>query len=305
MPKVKSAKTSRIHQQVYQGIELKKRSGQHILKNPLVINSIITHADIKNTDIVLEIGSGTGNMSVKMLPLCKKLIVVEIDQRLAAELKKRVQDSPVGSKLHVIVGDVLKIDLPYFDICVANLPFQISSPIVFKLLSHRPYFRYAVLMFQREFAERLVAKPGDKNYCKLSANTHLLSDIRNLMKISRNSFRPPPQVDSSLVKIVPKNPAPDICFREWGGVLNIVYQRKNKTLASLFKIKSVLHMLNTNYRIHCSLNQITLSDDFVIKDKILNILSESGRSDTRPRNMDVDDLLDVLVKFNKAGIHFV
>ena len=80
------------------------------------------------------------------------------------------------SKLQIIVGDVIKTEhLPFFDVCVANVPYQISSPLVFKLLLHRPFFRCAVLMFQREFAQRLVAQPGDKLYCRLSINTQLLA----------------------------------------------------------------------------------------------------------------------------------
>jgi len=75
------------------------------------------------------------------------------------------------------------MELPYFDVCVANLPYQISSPFVFKLLAHRPQFHAAVLMFQREFALRLVARPGDALYCRLSANTQLLSKVTHVMKV--------------------------------------------------------------------------------------------------------------------------
>ncbi len=87
------------------------------------------------------------------------------------------------SKLQLVVGDVIKTDLPFFDVCVANVPYQISSPLVFKLLLHRPLFRCAVLMFQREFAQRLVAQPGDKLYCRLSINTQLLARVDHLMKV--------------------------------------------------------------------------------------------------------------------------
>lgn len=104
--------------------------------------------------------------------------------RLVAELQKRVQGTPYQQKLQIMVGDVLKTELPFFDLCVANVPYQISSPLVFKLLLHRPFFRCAVLMFQREFAERLVAKPGDKLYCRLSVNTQLLARVDMLMKVS-------------------------------------------------------------------------------------------------------------------------
>ena len=103
---------------------------------------------------------------------------------MVAEVQKRVQGTPFQPKLHIMVGDVLKTDLPFFDVCVANLPYQISSPFVFKLLLHRPMFRCALLMFQREFAQRLIAKPGDKLYCRLSVNTQLLAKVDHVLKVS-------------------------------------------------------------------------------------------------------------------------
>ncbi len=90
---------------------------------------------------------------------------------------------PFKSKLDIVIGDILKSELPFFDLCVANLPYQISSPFVFKLLLHRPIFRCAIVMFQREFAQRLVAKPGEKLYCRLSVNTQLLARVDHLMKV--------------------------------------------------------------------------------------------------------------------------
>ena len=108
---------------------------------------------------------------------------MEIDTRLVAELQKRVLGTPLQNKLQIIVGDAIKSELPFFDVCVANMPYQISSPFVFKLLLHRPFFRCAVLMFQREFAQRLVATPGDKLYCRLSVNTQLLARVDHLIKV--------------------------------------------------------------------------------------------------------------------------
>lgn len=125
----------------FTGILFNKGKGQHILKNPLIIQSMVEKAALKPTDVVLEIGPGTGNMTVKMLEKAKKVIACEIDPRMVAELQKRVQGTVYQSKLQIVVGDVLKSDLPFFDLCVANIPYQISSPLIFKLLSHRPIFR--------------------------------------------------------------------------------------------------------------------------------------------------------------------
>ena len=113
---------------------------------------------------------------------------MEIDTRLVAELQKRVLGTPLQHKLQIIVGDAIKSEFPFFDVCVANMPYQISSPFVFKLLLHRPFFRCAVLMFQREFAQRLVATPGDKLYCRLSVNTQLLARVDHLIKVQCFSY---------------------------------------------------------------------------------------------------------------------
>ena len=147
-----------------------KSFGQHILKNPLVVQQIVEKSAIKPTDIVLEIGPGTGNLTASLLERGKKLIAVEVDARMVAEVTKRVHSAGYAYKFQMIAGDAIKVPFPFFDICVANTPYQISSPLVFKLLQHRPIFRCAVLMFQREFAMRLVARPGSELYCRLSVN---------------------------------------------------------------------------------------------------------------------------------------
>jgi len=305
MPKERIAKKSRTHEAVRaEGIQFKHDLGQHILKNPLIVNAIIDKAAIKPTDTVLEVGPGTGNMSVKMMEKAKKLVACELDPRMAAELQKRVQGTADGHKLHIIVGDVLKADLPYFDCCVANLPYQISSPFVFKLLLHRPFFRVAVLMFQREFAMRLVAKPGDKLYCRLSLNTQLLARVDHLMKIGKNNFRPPPKVESSVVRIEPKNPPPPINFQEWDGLVRVVFVRKNKTVAANFASKAVMEMIETNYRTHCSMKGEMVEEGFDVKEKVNKLLEEGEFAQKRARTMDMDDFLNLLNLFNSNGIHF-
>uniref|UniRef100_A0A1B6CFY7 rRNA adenine N(6)-methyltransferase n=1 Tax=Clastoptera arizonana TaxID=38151 RepID=A0A1B6CFY7_9HEMI len=305
MPKEKLEKKSRQHNEIFkQGILFNKRFGQHILKNPLIIQSMVEKSAIRPTDVVLEIGPGTGNMTVKLLEVSKKVIACEIDTRLVAELQKRVQGTPYQSKLQIMIGDVLKTDLPFFNICVANIPYQISSPLVFKLLLHRPFFRCAVLMFQREFAHRLVAKPGDKLYCRLSINTQLLARVDLLMKVGKNNFRPPPKVESNVVRIEPRNPPPPINFIEWDGLTRIAFTRKNKTLSSVFKQSAVLCNLEKNFKIHCSLTNQILPESFDMKNKVEDILTNCSSAEKRARTMDIDDFLILLQAFNAEGIHF-
>ncbi|XP_068157236.1 LOW QUALITY PROTEIN: probable dimethyladenosine transferase [Drosophila tropicalis] len=305
MPKVKTEKTSRVHNEVQkQGIVFNKDFGQHILKNPLIITAMLEKAALRPTDVVLEIGPGTGNMTVRILEKSKKVIACEIDTRLAAELQKRVQATPLQPKLQVLIGDFLKAELPFFDLCIANVPYQISSPLIFKLLLHRPLFRCAVLMFQQEFAQRLVAKPGDKLYCRLSINTQLLARVDMLMKVGKNNFRPPPKVESSVVRLEPKNPPPPVNFTEWDGLTRIAFLRKNKTLAATFKVNSVIEMLEKNYKLYRSLRNEDLEENFNMQAKIFRILEVLDMATQRARSMDIDDFMRLLLAFNSAGIHF-
>lgn len=233
------------------------------------------------------------------------MIACEVDTRLVAELEKRVQGTAFRRNLKIVVGDVLKQELPFFDVCLANLPYQISSPFVFKLLLHRPFFKCALVMFQREFAQRLVAKAGDKLYSRLSVNTQLLARVDIVMKVGRNNFRPPPKVESAVVRIEPRNPPPDIHFTEWDALLRICFNRKNKTLGSEFKTNQVLDTLRNNYIVHCSLNNVTVDESALdMRSLVDGILQENDMLDKRSRTLEIDDFLKLLCAFNAKGIHF-
>ncbi|KAJ6048329.1 uncharacterized protein N7446_011012 [Penicillium canescens] len=236
--------------------------GQHVLKNPGIAAAIVEKAELKQSDIVLEIGPGTGNLTAKILEKAKKCIAVELDPRMAAEVTKRFQSTPYQKRLDVILGDVMKTELPYFDVCISNTPTRyISSPLTFKLLATSPAPRSCILMFQREFALRLFAKPGDKLYSRLSVNAQMWAKIDHIMKVGKNNFKPPPQVESSVIRMVPKNPRPQINYEEWDGLLRIVFVRKNKTLRSSFiGTMSIMDMLEGNYRTWCAQNDIPVED---------------------------------------------
>ena len=201
---------------------------------------------------------------------------------------------------------MVSFDSKYFNNPLGPLIFkQISSPLVFKLLLHRPFFRCAVLMFQREFAQRLVAQPGDKLYCRLSINTQLLARVDHLMKVGKNNFRPPPKVESSVVRIEPRQPPPPINFKEWDGLTRVAFVRKNKTLSAVFSQTAVLMMLEKNFKIQCSLKNESIPDDFNMKEKVEEVLASIGFKEKRARVMDIDDFMKLLHAFNSKGIHFV
>jgi 18S rRNA (adenine1779-N6/adenine1780-N6)-dimethyltransferase len=101
--------------------------GQHILKNPGVAEAIVAKAGLKPSDTVLEVGPGTGNLTVRILEKAKKVIAVELDPRMAAEVTKRVQGRPEQKRLEVLLGDVMKTELPPFDVCISNTPYQVCA----------------------------------------------------------------------------------------------------------------------------------------------------------------------------------
>ena len=220
-----------------------------------------------------------------LLDAAKKVVAIELDPRMVAQLIKRVGISPYQNKLQLIQGDVLKQKLPFFDLCVANIPYQISSPIVFKLLSHRPLFRAAVLLIQREFAMRLIAKPGTEFYCRLSVNVQLLSKVDHIMKVSKKNFVPPPKVESSVVRIEPIHPLPKINFLEWDGMLRICFSRKNKTLGALFKQKKIFDMIYQNYKKFKDNNKNIISNNVENKESFPIVGSEINENDNNESNI--------------------
>jgi len=197
------------------------------------------------------------------------------------------------------------MDLPYFDLVVANIPYSISSPLTFKLLSHRPLFRSALLMYQREFALRMCASPGEELYCRLSVNAQLLAKVTHVLKVGKNNFRPPPKVESSVVRFKPHNPPPPVSFTEWDGLLRLCFTRKNKTLGAIFKTNAVSDLLVSNFKTYCSLKGIPLSlTDEQVQERINSILQDTQYSDQRANKMDIDDFLKLLIAFNKENLHF-
>ncbi|KAI0339166.1 rRNA adenine dimethylase [Trametopsis cervina] len=278
-----------------------ERFGQHILKNPQTAD---TYANLRPTDKVLEVGPGTGNLTVRILEKAKHVTAIEMDPRMAAELTKRVQGKPEQRKLEIMIGDFVKATLPYFDVCISNTPYQISSPLIFRLLSHRPLFRTAILMFQREFALRLVAKPNTELWSRLSANVQLYAKVDLVMHVGKNNFRPPPKVESSVIRLVPLDPPPPVEFGEFDGLGRIIFSRRNKTIHANFQAKGVMDMLESNYRTWASTNNVVIEDEFDIKKKVDEVLTETDVMEQRAAKMGVDELLKLLSAFHDAGIHF-
>lgn len=163
-------------------------------------------------------------------------------------------------------------------------------------------------MFQREFAMRLFAKSGDKLYSRLSVNAQMWAKIDHVMKVGRNNFKPPPAVESSVVRIVPKVPRPQISYDEWDGLLRIAFVRKNKTLrASFLGTTSVLNMLEANYTTWCAQNDIPLNvgpdeEPGRMDTDDPEIPNDAGDEDDGNGDMDIDERGDDLDFFGQSDL---
>jgi 16S rRNA (adenine1518-N6/adenine1519-N6)-dimethyltransferase len=176
-----------------------KRLGQNFLLNDSVIKKQVSFAGLSPEDVVLEIGPGLGNLTEELLSTGAKVVAVEQDGDFCRFLAKRF-----GDRIQLVQADAVKAFLPKFNKVVSNLPYQISSPITFKLLGIG--FDVAVLMLQREFAERMIAKPGTADYGRLSVGVYYRAECVIMLNVPRDSFWPQPKVDSCVVKLVPRKP---------------------------------------------------------------------------------------------------
>ncbi|EAY03246.1 dimethyladenosine transferase family protein [Trichomonas vaginalis G3] len=273
--------------------------GQNILRSKVVVKNIVDAGEPRPGDKILEIGPGNGNMTEEMLSREGiEVIAIEKDQRMCVELKKKFPRHP---NLRIINADVLSVDLPEFDLCISNIPYNISSAIVFKLLA-RPTFRRTVLMVQKEFGERIVARPGKDGWGRLAINTQLYASVKLVMNVSRKNFVPPPKVDSIVVSIQPREVQPDIDFNEWDGLIKLCFTRPNRTLQATFHKKKIRALLNENREKY--LSSINQQATMSIEELIEYVLGTTVLAQSRPMELDIEDFLNLLKEFNNGGVHF-
>jgi 16S rRNA (adenine1518-N6/adenine1519-N6)-dimethyltransferase len=223
------------------GLVPRKRWGQHFLVDRNIINKVVRTAQIGEKDHVLEVGPGLGEMTLLLSRQARRVIAVEIDPKLVAILREKTASS---SNIEVIEEDILKLDfkqllrpdgLPIK--VVANLPYQISTPLLFRFIESREIFSTLTLMLQREVAERLVASPGGKAYGPLSVSVQVVSDLSIRFFIKPTAFYPPPKVESAVVQLVwRERPLVDLSEEVWlHRVVRACFGYRRKTLINALK----------------------------------------------------------------------
>lgn len=202
MDKQSLAKTTKDILNKY-NIKLNKNLGQNYLIDRNKRDQIIDFGNITKKDIILEIGPGIGTLTCELSSKAKKVIAIEQDPTIFDILEERLENENI-TNVELINDDALNVDFPEFNKIISNLPYQISSPITFKFLEYD--FDTAILMYQKEFANRMKGKVGTKDYSRLSAMLYFKCEVELLTNVSAESFIPKPKVDSTVIKLSPKIP---------------------------------------------------------------------------------------------------
>jgi 16S rRNA (adenine1518-N6/adenine1519-N6)-dimethyltransferase len=215
----------------------KKRFGQHFLTSSTVLNGILRLAELTPADVVVEIGAGTGTLTEALASRVGRLLALELDRDLIAPLRQRFADRP---QVEIIHADALTFDfdqLPVSIKVIANLPYGTAVAIVTRLLNRRSRLRCAVVMLQREVAERLYARPGTKAYGSLTLLTQWHATVDKGFHVPPSAFSPPPKVMSTVVRIIPRV-TPPVAVQDEACLFRIIHAafgQRRKTLANALR----------------------------------------------------------------------
>lgn len=217
-----------------------KKFGQNFLTDPTVVSRMVQAATIHPTDTVLEIGPGLGVLSDLLAEVVARLYLVEVDPVLADRLRARFAQR---ESVHIVTADFLELDIAATFAespirVIASLPYNVATPILFRLLEHRRQFPTATVMLQREVAERLSAKADTKEYGALSVMIRLYATVTKVATVQPGSFFPSPKVQSQIVNLVFQD-TPRVDVREvavFRRVVKAAFGQRRKTLRNALKV---------------------------------------------------------------------
>jgi 16S rRNA (adenine1518-N6/adenine1519-N6)-dimethyltransferase len=203
---------------------------KHFLVDERVLDRIVGYAPDLADGHVLEVGGGVGNLTQRLVERYDRVTVVELDRELA-----RFLNEEFGDAVDVVQGDAVDVSLPEFDVSVSNLPYSASSPVLFRLL---PRAKPLVVTVQKEFADRVVAEPGEEDYGRLSVTAGRYAEPEILETVPPSAFAPPPEVESAVVRFVPHDDVRGDGF--FDDVVRAVFTQRRKTLRNA--LRNTTHM---------------------------------------------------------------
>jgi 16S rRNA (adenine1518-N6/adenine1519-N6)-dimethyltransferase len=221
------------------GMNVRKKYGQNFLIDRNIVDKIMKVASVHQDDTVVEIGPGLGALTGELGIRAKEVIAYEIDAGLAGYLQEEFQSS---NKVTIIQQDFLEVELnfPQTIKVISNLPYYITTPILFQLLESKQKIESIVVMMQKEVAERLVAKPRTKQYNALSVILQFLAEVKIEFHVPKTCFYPVPDVDSSIIHIKIKSPNEAIVTTDFITFVKNAFHQRRKTL--LNNVASAYHL---------------------------------------------------------------
>lgn len=240
----------------------RKRFGQNFLTDDKVIERIVAIISPKFNDNLLEIGPGQGAMTLPLLEHVKQLNVIEIDRDLIAKLKNLNKDNLV-----IHQGDALKFDLNTLPTplrVVGNLPYNISSPLLFHLLKNRDKVRDMIFMLQKEVVERIVAKNNSKIYGRLSVMMQAFFDVELIFVVPPESFEPMPKVDSAIIYLKPLTQSKVTNITNFETIVKTAFSKRRKTLKNC--LKPLLLQTQTTINLSQRAEALKVKDFIVLTD---------------------------------------
>lgn len=221
------------------GIRPSRKMGQNFAVDPRLIATIVMAAELGREDVVLEIGAGTGNLTEAIVEVAKKVIAVEKDTVSARALRDLFAER---GNVEVLNEDILLMRLPHVSKIISNLPYSISTPITFKILFEGNFER-AVLTYQKEVAERLLAGPGGHEYSRLSVMSSLLAEVERVKDFPPESFYPKPDVSSTIV-VMRRRTAQDIDWEFLDETLKLLFSQRKRKLRRALETYAKIKKLN-------------------------------------------------------------
>ena len=210
-----------------------RRFGQHFLNRPSILEKIADAAcGGEQPSLVIEIGPGRGALTAPLLERAERVVAIEVDPVLVLYLRQKFRDAIDGGKLELIEGDVLKTPLDRWgpEAIAGNLPYYVTSPILDRVFEAGPNWSRAVFLVQAEVAARLAAEPGSRDYGYLSVVAQTQARPEILFDVPRGAFRPPPKVDSAVVRLTPRAADGLPAREEFLNFASACFRQKRKTL---------------------------------------------------------------------------
>jgi 16S rRNA (adenine1518-N6/adenine1519-N6)-dimethyltransferase len=251
----------------------RQKLGQHFLANGKILEKIALAACGSGVGLAVEIGPGRGALTAALLAHAERVLAVELDSVLVQTLRDRWPNEP---RFEVIQADALRVDFSRFGsgVLAGNLPYYVATAIISRYLRNPGELRHGVFLVQKEVADRMVARPGSRDYGYLSVDCQFLADVELLFQVPPGAFQPPPKVDSAVIRLTPHPRSGAVAPDKFLDFASACFRQKRKTLRNNLAGRYARKVLATQAQIMDKRAETLSVDEFI---RLHHALTESSR----------------------------